>query len=31
MHNFIQELREGGLVTGGPPPLNQRDRQEFAN
>lgn len=31
MRNFMQELREGGLVTGGPPPLNQRDLQKFAN
>ncbi|WP_299407265.1 YaiI/YqxD family protein [Acaryochloris sp. IP29b_bin.148] len=31
MRNFMEEMREGGLVTGGPPALNQRDRQLFAN
>lgn len=31
MRNFLDELRGGGLVTGGPPPLDARDRQAFAN
>jgi uncharacterized protein YaiI (UPF0178 family) len=31
MRNFLSELRDNGVETGGPPPLNQRDRQNFAN
>ena len=31
MRNMMEELRSTGQITGGPPPLNQRDRQEFAN
>jgi uncharacterized protein YaiI (UPF0178 family) len=31
MRNFMEELRGAGEVTGGPPPLNQADRQAFAN
>jgi uncharacterized protein len=31
MRNFMDELRGGGLVTGGPPPLDARDRQVFAS
>lgn len=31
MRNFMDELRSGGVNTGGPPPLNNRDRQAFAN
>ncbi|HZF15313.1 MAG TPA: YaiI/YqxD family protein [Steroidobacteraceae bacterium] len=31
MRNFMDEMRGGGLVTGGPPPLDARDRQAFAN
>jgi len=31
MRNFMDELRGSGVVTGGPAPLNQRDRQAFAN
>lgn len=31
MRNFMDELRGSGVVTGGPPALNQRDRQAFAN
>lgn len=31
MRNFMEELREGGVMTGGPPALNQRDLQRFAN
>lgn len=29
--NLMQELRSEGLSTGGPPPLDQRARQKFAN
>ncbi len=31
LRNFTEELRGGGLVRGGPPALDQRDRQRFAN
>lgn len=31
MRNFMEELRNGGVETGGPPALSQRDRQAFAN
>jgi uncharacterized protein YaiI (UPF0178 family) len=31
MRNFMEELRGAGEVTGGPPPMNQADRQAFAN
>lgn len=31
MRDLMDELRGTGEVTGGPPPLNQRDRREFAN
>lgn len=31
MRNLMDELRGGGLVTGGPRPLDPRDRQAFAN
>lgn len=31
MRNFMEELRSGGVATGGPPALNQRDKQAFAN
>ncbi len=31
MRNFMDELRETGVQTGGPPALNQKDRQAFAN
>ena len=31
MRNVMEELRSTGQITGGPPPLNQRDRQAFAN
>jgi uncharacterized protein YaiI (UPF0178 family) len=31
MRNFMDELRGSGVNTGGPPALNQRDRQAFAN
>ena len=31
MRNFMDELRESGVQTGGPAALSQRDRQTFAN
>jgi uncharacterized protein YaiI (UPF0178 family) len=31
IRNFMQDLREGGVRTGGPAPLNARDRQAFAS
>ena len=31
MRNMMEELRNAGMVSGGPPALNQRDRQLFAN
>lgn len=31
MRDFMDELRGAGVVTGGPAPLSQRDRQVFAN
>ncbi len=31
MRDFMDELRGAGVVTGGPAPLSQRDRQAFAN
>ena len=31
MRNLMDELRSGGVVTGGPAALSQRDRQAFAN
>ena len=31
MRNFMDELRETGVQTGGPASLNQKDRQAFAN
>ncbi|MBF0363263.1 MAG: YaiI/YqxD family protein [Oligoflexia bacterium] len=29
--NLLQELRDGGLIQGGPAPLNQNDKVKFAN
>jgi hypothetical protein len=29
--NFMTELRDSGIHTGGPQPLSQRNRQSFAN
>jgi uncharacterized protein YaiI (UPF0178 family) len=29
--DFMETLRASGVNTGGPPPLNQTDRQNFAN
>jgi len=31
MRNFMDSLRDSGVDTGGPAPLNQGDRQAFAN
>lgn len=31
MRDFMDTLRSSGINTGGPPPLNQSDRQAFAN
>ncbi|RUM92868.1 MAG: YaiI/YqxD family protein [Thiomicrospira sp.] len=31
MRDFMDALRSSGIDTGGPPPLNQKDRQAFAN
>lgn len=31
MRDFMDKLRGSGIDTGGPPPLNQADRQAFAN
>ena len=30
MRNFMETLRNSGVETGGPPPLNHRDRHQFA-
>jgi len=31
MRDFMDTLRSSGIHTGGPPPLNQTDRRNFAN
>jgi len=31
MRDFLDTLRASGVNTGGPPTLNQQDRQLFAN
>ncbi|WP_022660378.1 YaiI/YqxD family protein [Paucidesulfovibrio longus] len=31
MRNLMEELRSGGMASGGPAPLGPRDKQEFAN
>ena len=31
MRGLLSELRDSGVVTGGPPPLSNRDREAFAN
>lgn len=31
MRAFMEELRSGGVDTGGPAPFGQADRQQFAN
>ncbi|MEM9004468.1 MAG: YaiI/YqxD family protein [Cyanobacteria bacterium P01_F01_bin.86] len=31
LRDFMDELRNSGVETGGPPPFSQRDREAFAN
>jgi len=31
MRDFMESMRSSGIQTGGPPPMNQADRQQFAN
>lgn len=31
MRNFMQDLRDSGMDTGGPPPLGPKDKEKFAN
>lgn len=31
MRDFMDTLRAGGIETGGPPPLNQKNRNNFAS
>ncbi len=31
MRDFMETLRSSGINTGGPPPLSQSDRMQFAN
>lgn len=31
MRNFMQELRDGGVDTGGPAPFSSKDKELFAN
>lgn len=31
LRNFLDELRSGGVDTGGPPAFSRRDREAFAN
>jgi len=31
MRDFMDQMRGSGVQTGGPPPLNQTDRRNFAN
>ena len=31
MRNLLNELRNDGAITGGPPAFGQKDRQAFAN
>ncbi len=31
VRNFMSELRSGGIDTGGPPPLSQKERKRFAD
>ena len=31
MRDFMEEMRSSGMVSGGPPPLGQKERQAFAN
>ena len=31
VRDFMQELRDGGVNTGGPPPLDNKAKEKFAN
>ncbi len=31
LRDFMDQMRGAGYVTGGPPPLNEKDKQLFAN
>jgi uncharacterized protein YaiI (UPF0178 family) len=31
MRNFMQDLRDSGMDTGGPPPYGPKDKEKFAN
>jgi hypothetical protein len=31
MRDFMDTMRASGMESGGPPPLNKKDRQQFAN
>ncbi len=31
VRDFMQDLRDGGVDTGGPPPLGPKDKERFAN
>lgn len=31
MRDFMETMRSSGIQSGGPPPLNQKDRMNFAN
>ena len=31
MRNFMEEMRNTGQVSGGPPPIDAKDKQAFAN
>lgn len=31
LRDFMDEMRGSGIMTGGPPPLSQTERREFAN
>lgn len=31
MRDFMESMRSSGVQTGGPPPMSQADRQQFAN
>jgi len=31
VRNFMQEMRDSGMDTGGPPPLGPKDKEKFTN
>jgi len=31
VRNFMAEMRDAGIATGGPPPISQKERRDFAN